>query len=151
MSVTIIQETIYFEPISIRAIEQKTVQSIHINDSRETLAIQFTDGTQLHAQTMGDCCSESWWADVYTPQQIIGSELLAIHTLEQYYPNDDRSRQEEDKAYGFSIVGYRGLCTIVFRNSSNGYYGGDCSWVLLSGDDVVDLGCWTMVVDDWSA
>lgn len=137
--------------MDIRAVEDKTVQSIHVSEGCDTLIMQLTDGTQLRAQTTGDCCSESWWADIYTPQQIIGSEIQAIHELTEYHPDDDRSRQDEDTAYGFSIVSNRGICTIVFRNSSNGYYGGTCVWTVLSDDDVIDLSRWETVVDDWSA
>lgn len=47
--------------------------------------------------------------------------------------------------YGFKIVTTIGICDIIFRNSSNGYYGG---WCFLSKSKIKDG---ILITDDWSA
>ena len=37
---------------------------------------------------------------------------------------DERTRQEYDQVYKFMLVTHKGYCDIIFRNSSNGNYGG---------------------------
>lgn len=42
--------------------------------------------------------------------------------------DDGRSRQEVDSLYGQKITTDKGYADIVYRNSSNEYYGGDCNY-----------------------
>ena len=44
--------------------------------------------------------------------------------MEGYNINDGRSRQKIDEAYGYKITTDKGHADIIFRNSSNGHYGG---------------------------
>jgi hypothetical protein len=46
-------------------------------------------------------------------------------------PEDGRTRQEFDAIYGVKLTTSQGAPTFVFRNSSNGYYGG---WACLGTD-----------------
>jgi hypothetical protein len=55
---------------------------------------------------------------------LIGSKILSCECINLDLPQDTRCRQEEDSFYGLKIVTAKGVCDIVFRNSSNGYYGG---------------------------
>ena len=74
--------------------------------------------------TDGDCCSETWFADIYDLKYLIGHTVLSIHEVEQDDPHDGRSRQECDQLVLITIVTDAGQCRIYWRNSSNGYYGG---------------------------
>lgn len=107
------------------------------------------DGT-LVMDTDGDCCSESWWADAIGVKQLLaGSRVTAAEEIDMPTPEDNRTRQEQDQAYGLKITTDRGVCTLVFRNSSNGYYGG---WGSYRWDEPggVPEG-YRQITEDWSA
>ena len=76
----------------------------------------------------GDCCSESWFSDVYNFGALIDSEVRSVSEVDMpsYNTEDGKCRQESDQVYGFEIYTGKGVATVVFRNSSNGYYGGSC-------------------------
>ena len=114
-------------------------------DEQHELHLIFTDGTVLAGKVHGDCCSESWWADVFCAQQFIGGRVTEVVEIDLEPPNDDRSRQEYDRAYGYRVTTSRGVMTLAFRNSSNGYYGGGCSW------EWGRLSKMVPVATDWSA
>lgn len=59
---------------------------------------------------------------------------------------DGRTRQEYDQSYGFEITTSRGVTSVVFRNSSNGYYGGE---LRLCEDAPPDVR-WAEIVQDTS-
>lgn len=76
----------------------------------------------------GDCCSCSWWSDIFGVKNIVGKMVQCIvesPLLSSYNTEDGRCRQEYDSVYGFRIVCVDGsFADFIFRNSSNGYYGG---------------------------
>lgn len=94
-------------------------------DGETTLRLTGADGTAHYVVTEGDCCSESWWADVLGAASAYGGTVTDVRTLGLTDPGDDgRTRQEEDEVYGYAIDTTKGTVTLAFRNSSNGYYGG---------------------------
>jgi hypothetical protein len=106
-------------------------------------------------RAFGDCCSQSRFADITGIQNPIGGVVIRVEVnpLENYNVKDGRTREEYDKAYGWDIYTERGVCSVIMRNSSNGYYGG---WIepyngSLSGHtilgDAVDL----TELEEWSA
>jgi len=76
--------------------------------------------------TEGDCCSETWFSEILNVDFLINHTVSEIENL--YLPEpavpDPHGRQESDCFYGIKINTDAGTATIVFRNSSNGYYGG---------------------------
>lgn len=78
----------------------------------------------------GDCCSETWFADIIGVQSLLQQEVIDVaemsteKSLSNYNINDGRGRQEYDEVYGYRLMTRLGTCDFVFRNSSNGYYGG---------------------------
>lgn len=112
-------------------------------DGETTLRLTFADG-ETYVTTEGDCCSESWWADVVGAASCYGSTVREVREIELPNPDDNRTRQESDAAYGYDIVTDGGVVNLVFRNSSNGYYGGwafdspkepETEWVAITGND----------------
>lgn len=96
-------------------------------DGETTLRLDFATGDPLYVGTTGDCCSESWWADIIGAASAYGQEIVGARELEmpQPGPDDNRTRQESDEVYGYELRTTTGTVTLAFRNSSNGYYGGD--------------------------
>lgn len=106
-------------------VEGRVLTGVAISkDGETTLRLSFAEGDPHFVETDGDCCSESWWADVIGAASCYGGTVTQVRTLDLPEPQDDRSRQEEDQAYGYAIDTERGTVTLAFRNSSNGYYGG---------------------------
>jgi len=113
----------------------------------EGVLIFETDSGKMHYVTDADCCSETWFADITGVDALLGVVVKDAVRIDLDEPKDGRTRQEEDQAYGVKITTERGVCDIVYRNSSNGYYGGGCSLA-------VDYNGATNVreiTDDWSA
>lgn len=107
------------------------------------------DGGQMVLDTYGDCCSETWFADLTGFDALIGSPVISAEEIELSGPSepDGRSRQDCDDFYGIVITTAKGRCDIVYRNSSNGYYGGGCSF----GYELPPGMVMTPITDDWSA
>lgn len=87
-----------------------------------------TDVGDLIYVTEGGCCSETWFSEIINPNDLINQVVLSCEVLNlpEYNMNDGHCRQQEDKFYGVCLKTSAGTVTIVFRNSSNGYYSGSC-------------------------
>lgn len=103
----------------------KKILSIHINDDQSILAFNTAQGVVAY-EVEGDCFSESWFADITGVNALLGATVQSAEEvdLENYNVNDGRCRQEEDEVYGVKLITDKGYADIVFRNSSNGFYGG---------------------------
>ena len=123
----------------------KTVQRIYVGPGERQLWLEFSDGCLL-LDTEGDCCSESWWADILGVKQLIGNPITDAEAIDLPDPQDERSRQLYDQAYGIRIRTTGGECDLIFRNSSNGYYGG---WFTASWEDT--HGVAVEIKEDWHA
>jgi hypothetical protein len=110
----------------------RTVRQILMEPGEERMRFVCADGDHLDFVTNADCCSETWFADIVGVEALLGAPILLAEHVELPDPNDDRTRQEFDSAYGFRLFTAKGCCDFVYRNSSNGYYGGDCD-LLVNG------------------
>lgn len=125
----------------------RTIHRLLISDDQSILEIQ-TDSGSLYYEAEGGGCSESWFADITGVQALLGGTCRLVEEikLHDYNLEDGRSRQEEDQAYGYRITTDKGRADIVFRNSSNGYYGG---WLRLCNESHgLPM---KEITDDWSA
>jgi hypothetical protein len=129
------------------ALVGKKTSRISINDDQSVLAFD-TDAGIVAFAVFGDCCSESWFADIVGVPALIGGTVSAAEeiSMDGYNVDDGRGRQEEDAAYGYKITTDKGICDIVFRNSSNGYYGG---WLSGYSESLPEK--MTEITEDWKA
>lgn len=112
----------------------RVITKIELEDTNQHTLIISTNEGQLSYAVEGDCCSESWFSDIVGIKNLVGAKISRIEEitdeLKWYNTDDGRNRQECDSVYGYRIFGYRHdgyeilLGEIIFRNSSNGYYGG---------------------------
>lgn len=102
----------------------RRVDRIWIGPGEHVLVIE-TDQGRLAWEAMGDCCSESWFAELIGVAALLGGTVSDLEELSMGTTRDRRSRQDEDQIYGVALTTEKGTATLVFRNSSNGYYGGD--------------------------
>lgn len=102
------------------------IRRIEISGDQTILAFTTGGGGVIACETAASCCSESWWADVLGVGVLRDATVRTVEriSMEGYDVDDGRGRQDEDQAYGYKITTDRGDATLVFRNSSNGFYGG---------------------------
>jgi len=124
----------------------KTIIGLRVNDDQSILTFDHHDGTNTSYETDGDCCSETWFADITGVCALLGGTVIDTENVAMESIDDGRTRQEEDQFYGVKLKTDKGLVDIVFRNSSNGYYGGDIG--LHSGALPVGM---VAITDDWQA
>ena len=125
----------------------KTVNRLLINDT-ETILAFCTSEVVIAYKTWGDCCSETWFSDITGVNALIGGTVQTVDEVSvvSYNVLDGRTRQEYDEAYGYKIVTDKGWVDIVFRNSSNGFYGGSIKLLTSKLEDGM-----TEITEDWTA
>jgi len=97
-------------------------------DSKQQHYLRFTTdtGEQLVYLADGDCCSESWFYSVSGLDCLLGQIVTAVEQINMgEIAEDGKSRQESDELYSVKLTTGRGVADVEFRNSSNGYYGGN--------------------------
>lgn len=107
----------------------KTITGLSVEkEAQGFLRFDTTEGPVTYI-TSGDCCSETWFADITGVFALIGGKVMKVEEINmnsfKYNLDDGRCRQDCDQAYGYKIVTTKGMADIIFRNSSNGYYGGE--------------------------
>ena len=128
----------------------KTILGLKVSEDASTLHFD-TDKGHVTYLTDGDCCSETWFADITGVSALLGGTVVDVEEVENmtaYNVNDGRGRQEEDQAYGWKIKTNKGYADIVYRNSINGYYGGSLVGVVINEAKIATL---KPIIDDWSS
>ena len=125
----------------------KKITGLRINEDQSVLVFD-TDQGAVGYKALGDCCSESWFADITGVSALLGGTVQTADevSMEGYNVEDGRGRQESDEAYGYKLTTDKGYADVVFRNSSNGYYGGSID--TLRGEPPEGM---TAIEDDWHA
>ncbi len=105
----------------------KTVKSIRMDSDYAIL--MFDDGTHQTFAVEGDCCSYSYFTDFVGVAKLIGAPILSVEEVSVDTDALGIKDSEPDsyeciQIYGYKFVTELGESTLVFRNSSNGYYGG---------------------------
>lgn len=123
----------------------KKVISLKINEDQSLLIIETTKETFIYETDRG-YCSETWFADIIGVNYLIGSTVLKVNDLDlpDYNLNDGRCRRDEDSVYGIQLITDKGETNIIYRNSSNGYYGGNM-YLLCSLSNLIEI------KEDWQA
>jgi hypothetical protein len=124
----------------------KSVIGLRVNEDQSIMAFDHPDGTSTSYETYGDCCSETWFADVIGVSALLGSHVLAVEHMDLPEVDDKRTRQEYDSFYGVKLQTNKGIVDIVYRNSSNGYYGGA---IYLNNKALPEV--MISIFDDWQA
>jgi hypothetical protein len=103
-----------------------TVNRVFVEESEYNMFFVTKSGAIWQLSVSGDCCSESWFSDFYNVEALLHGTITKINEsgMPDYNVDDGRGRQESDQVYGYEFVTTKGTATLVFRNSSNGYYGG---------------------------
>lgn len=103
----------------------KTIQKVRIADDKKAILFVCDDGEHI-AKTDGDCCSDTWIEHVELPVQGFPCKVLSVEEL--HLPEDQEMDYEVIQFYGLKLLTDKGEFLLDYRNSSNGYYGGNLSW-----------------------
>ena len=125
----------------------KKITGMWVNNDQSILAFDTDKGVVAYI-TWEDCCSETWFADITGVSALLGGTVQTADevSMDGYNVEDGRTRQECDEAYGYKLTTDKGYADIVFRNSSNGYYGGSIE--LLKRELPEGM---IAITDDWQA
>lgn len=121
------------------------ITGLKVNDDQSLLFVETRRALYIF-KTNGECCSETWFADIIGVKYLIGATVYKVEDLElsDYNVDDGRRRNGFDEAYGIKLITDKGETTIIYRNSSNGYYGGDMC-LLCEASNL------TEITEDWQA
>ncbi len=121
-------------------INEEVIRAFHINGDDE---LYITTDRGVHLFTVeGDCCSHSYFYEINSVYQLIGFKVKDMETVSNELPDID----EYTAVYGYKIHTEGGYGLIVFRNSSNGYYGGSMEY-----KGLVPEALGKEITEDWNA
>lgn len=126
----------------------RKIEELYVGPEEKDLILVLNNGDICRFDTEGDCCSKSWWADIVGVKQLINHTIISIEQVDMPIPNDNRSRQVEDQVYCYKIKTDGGECDLIFRNSSNDYYGG---WASMEYVDSFIIKYYKQITEDWQA
>lgn len=105
----------------------KNIVDVKIADDKEAMLFVTDSGENLVVRVDADCCSHTWIESVEMPALGLPFTILSCEDL-------DMGKEAEDDGgdyiqfYGAKIITTKGELIIDYRNSSNGYYGGNVVW-----------------------
>ena len=133
----------YWSGSGMEPIRGLLIREVYRSDDELVFVI---DAGAISFLVEGDCCSESWYHLIEGVENLIGASVVAIFEADvrDVDENDGRGRQESESIYGIGLLTTKGVSRIVFRNSSNGYYGG---WIKFI--DEANIAGHERVTQDW--
>lgn len=106
----------------------QNLEGVYFSADGSYMKIQ-TDKGAFCFDTEGDCCSHTYYHEIYGNPEGNILELEETGDLKEMGPDDPDKDAECIQQYGINIRTTKGVFTVVYRNSSNGYYGGSSSWI----------------------
>lgn len=112
----------------------KTIKGYSLKEEGTILEFDVIVGDETKTKkiiyrTEGDCCSTSWFESI--DGDLFAGKVLNVEEVEMEDANlKPHPQQEEDQLYGYKLTLEGHIVDIVYRNSSNGYYGGWCELVI---------------------
>lgn len=101
-----------------------TIKEMKIADDKKAILF-VTDKENVIAKMDGDCCSDTWCEHI----EMVSLPATVIDVEDIDMPNLGNPDEYEVVAYyGCKITTDKGHIIIDYRNSSNGYYGGNISF-----------------------
>ena len=109
-------------------LDGKTITQIEIATDKRAMRFMIEGADPIVAKADGDCCSSTWIEHVELPALGFPAKVLKVEDIDLPGSNDNDSEYECLAVYGLKITTDKGEVVIDYRNSSNGYYGGNLSW-----------------------
>ena len=110
-------------------LDDKIIKKIKISKDKEHILFVFDDEKTLQAYAYAECCSSTWIEHIEHateyPAKVLKVEVLEMP--ESHFYNDNELN-DYIQYYGLCIKTDKGDIVIEYRNSSNGYYGGELAF-----------------------
>jgi len=113
--------------MSENVLVRKILTGMKIAADKQAILFQTTDG-DIVAYADADCCSHTWVEHIELPALGFPALVTEARDLDLNKPGVDDPELEYVQFYGFKVSTTRGDIVIDYRNSSNGYYGGNLVW-----------------------
>lgn len=147
-------------PLTFAPFIGRTVSKLELSDDRVYLRFTMADGQPIVYRADGDCCSFSWVYEVCGVKSLLGYEVRTAKDAEFDPPagavNEEGNPPEDEYEvladYSAGMTTDRGYFDVYFRNTSNGYYGGELVPVgryTREDDHPDDDTIWRELKDDW--
>lgn len=105
----------------------KSIVDVKIAADKEAMLFVTDCGQHLVVRVDADCCSNTWIESVEMPALGLPFTILSCEDLDMGRENEEID-YDYIQYYGAKIVTTKGEMVIDYRNSSNGYYGGNIVW-----------------------
>jgi hypothetical protein len=123
------------------------IKQLHIDEDK----LFITTDKAIHMfYVVGDCCSHSYFYEIDNVFQMLTWVVVDMESIDMpEVPTSEYGEYDEDlKAYAYKIHTEGGYGLIVFRNSSNGYYGGNMEYGgIVTADQITGK----EITEDWNA
>lgn len=102
----------------------KTIKDIWIDSEGEYIV--FEGDRPYFFFVEGGCCSSTWIHEINGRDALHEAEINNVEVKGIDLPGDiyDRDECEVLESYCLTLITKKGHCDIIYRNESNGYYGG---------------------------
>ena len=112
----------------------RTIKAVRAELGGTELWFDFADGGGAMFRVGADCCSESWIEHIEVPADIDGAVFVGCSEGGEVDAGGGHGEhcpepQDVTLVYSASFATDRGHVVVEFRNTSNGYYGGDIGLV----------------------
>lgn len=118
----------------------KTITEVFIDKNLQAyLLVKTTEGDFLY-EAVGDCCSKSYFAEILGVGNVLNEKVVEVEDIELGV-GDPKDGEDHVQVYGIKLkTQNNGSMLVIFRNDSNGYYGGSLERILkIKGDDIVKM------------
>ena len=98
-----------------------TVLRYRLDTFKTRITFFCEDEIIVHADTFAECCSETWIEEIEDGENLINKKIKEINPVDL----PDRSPDQYNEFYSIDFIMHDNSKTrLIFRNESNGYYGG---------------------------
>lgn len=105
---------------SFDELKNKLVRKVFYNENEITFVLD--DDTKVSYRAVGDCCSSSYIEDLDNRDAFTNAIFVDVEEVDG--ETKDVSDWEVYKWTFYKFKTNKGMCTLSFRNESNGYYNG---------------------------
>lgn len=111
----------------MKELKDQIIKKVELGDEDTSIVFTTDKDKEIVFYADGDCCSFSWFAHISGIKNILGHTITKIDDSKYLTPQEEAEKDgsyESLAVYGYDLHSDIGICTIEFRNESNGYYGG---------------------------
>jgi len=109
----------------------KTIKDVWISNEGDYLVFDFDGYAPYYFYVESECCSSTWIHEINGRDALRDAEINSVESKDIELPDDKNDKDNEDslESYCLTLTTRKGRCDIIYRNQSNGYYGGDLTYL----------------------